>query len=828
MSARLYPLRYRLREARLHPLAAVAALRRRLPAGKGLDTLTPTLLDGNESEGYERELALAMADPHVRNIAITGGYGAGKSSVIRTFKEHHPGFKYASVSLATFRSEGVFTKTAEDGDDRAPIAGPPERPKSDEKKIAKLIERIEETIVQQLLYAVPATKLPRTRLKRIMQPARKQAVWVTMVLCVALIAAARLYLIAAFPPRTLAVDWLTTALLWIPASWAFVAACAVAAGLIYKVVRSLSLLNIDGWSIKGGTIESMQHSSVLHKNVDEIIYCFQNSRIDVVVIEDLDRFGIQDVFVRLREINAIINESPQIKRRVRFVYALNDELFAGNEKTKFFDVVLPVVPVINKENSHAKMIEGLASRSLDGETFAERINDQLVETVSYRVDDMRLVKNIVNELDVFARVLTKDLPLDLDKLFAIITIKNLHSVQYWQLSKRTGFLYQLITGYPTWRNGRADGIRAEIAELEQLVERKRTDVARTVSELRGMVWLQAQSHAGASDATQLNKDGVWYGLTEFRDDETFSALAAGKSTVYFAAGRSGTGGTFRLSDVLTEMDYDARFAAIETVVPEVESRIASRRIALRDNHKLSLSNALQDGYQHDYATDLAAHPLIAYFLDAGYLDEDYPDYLGHFYGHAIGREDMELVFTLRRGAECDVAAVIREPAKFLKKLRPRNLDRGRGLMAELLLYLASSYRIASQGEDAEELARILDDAPTHLERFVDVLDILIEREQDAVFLQAVYHLRSGLIESVLTSQGPNPSHVVAVLNALGLEDLERLGNAHPSIKKRIGSMTDPSTLVAQLTPSGDGWRWLKAASVRFDRLDATTTTPEIL
>src|ERR1700754_2363746 len=455
MSTRLYPLAYRLREAGFHPFSAVAALRRRLPAGKGLDTLTPILLDANQSEGYERELALAMADPHVRNIAITGGDGAGKSSVIRTFKDHHKGVKFASVSLATFRSEGVFTKTAEDGDDRRPIAGPAEEPKSDEKKIATLIERIEETIVQQLLYAVPATKLPRTRLKRIMQPARTRAVWVTIVLCLALLAAARLYLIAAFPPRTLAIDWLTTELLWIPASWAFVAACTVGAGLLYKVVRSLSLLNIDGWSNKGGTIESMQHSSVLHKNVDEIIYCFQNSRIDVVVIEDLDRFGIQDVFVRLREINAIINESPQIKRRVRFVYALNDELFAGSEKTKFFDMVLPVVPVINKENSHAKMIEGLRGRSLGDQTFADRIDDPLVETVSYRVDDMRLVKNIVNELDVFARVLTKDLPLDLDKLFAIITIKNLHSDQYWQLSKRTGFLYHLITGYPAWRNGRA-------------------------------------------------------------------------------------------------------------------------------------------------------------------------------------------------------------------------------------------------------------------------------------------------------------------------------------------------------------------------------------
>ncbi len=832
MSAGRFPLMHRLKEAGLHLAAAAASLRRRLPEEQGLETLTPVRLDATQSERYEREMVLAMTDPHVRNIAITGGYGAGKSSLIRTFKENHRGFTYASVSLATFRKEGIITESADEVDDWPRAVGHANRPTLSDGKVGTLVERIEETIVQQLLYAVPATKLPRTRLKRIMQPSRGRALVATLMLSLAILAGSRLYLITAFPPRTLEIDWLTTKFTWLPVFWAFTIVCAVAACALYQVVRSLSLLNIDGWSIKGGAIESMQHSSVLHKNVDEIIYCFQNSRIDVVVIEDLDRFGIQDVFFRLREINAIINESPKIKRTVRFIYALNDELFAGSEKTKFFDVVLPVVPVINKENSHAKMIDLLKKRSLGGKTFAEGIDDELVETVSYRIDDMRLVKNIVNELDVFARILAKDLPLVWNKLFALIVVKNLHSDQYWQLSKRTGFLYSLISGYTPWRNLRAEGIRTELAELEQVLARKQKDVARTRSELRASVWYQAQLHAGASIATHLYRGSTPYTFIEFLEDDTFAELASSTSTVQFVGNGSRIGQTFLVSAILTGMDYDARYLAIEADDPEVRSRLAVKHDELRDLHKLPLSEALLKGYQREYADDLTAHETIRYLLVAGHLDEDYGDYLGHFYGHAIGREDMELVFALRRGEECDVAAAIKEPEKFLKKLRTRNMDHGRGIISELLFYLAHSYRVAPQAPHVDDLRRILDDAPAHLPRFLDALDILIERQEEAVVLQAIYGLRSTLFAFVLAGHGPSPdapkpSHIVAMLNALDLDQLKRLDNADSSIKERIEALTDASALVVHLSPSSDGWQWLTEAEVRFDRL-ITSTPPEVL
>ena len=84
---------------------AAAAAREYLavPSGKNVfEPLTPVLLEVDRSQRYESELLSALSNDQIRNIAITGEYGAGKSSVIRTFADRHPELTYAFVSLAAF------------------------------------------------------------------------------------------------------------------------------------------------------------------------------------------------------------------------------------------------------------------------------------------------------------------------------------------------------------------------------------------------------------------------------------------------------------------------------------------------------------------------------------------------------------------------------------------------------------------------------------------------------------------------------------------------------------------------------------------------------
>lgn len=91
--------------------------------------------------------------------------------------------------------------------------------------------------------------------------------------------------------------------------------------------------------------------SIFNKNMDEIVYFFEETGYDTVFIEDLDRFESTEIFIKLRELNTILNNYEQIKKRIAFVYAIRDDIFVKDERTKFFDFIIPVIPIINSTNS---------------------------------------------------------------------------------------------------------------------------------------------------------------------------------------------------------------------------------------------------------------------------------------------------------------------------------------------------------------------------------------------------------------------------------------------------------------------------------------------
>jgi hypothetical protein len=156
------------------------------------EPLTPVLLEDDRFTRYEQELLGALNNDEVLNIALTGGYGAGKSSVVKTFFERNPQFPYVTVSLATFSQEAPVEASrpldAQVLGDRVSKSTAP-AVKGVEASTSELLNRIEETIVQQLLYSVRADQLPKTRLKRIVQASNTVillrtsflAAWVTVV-----------------------------------------------------------------------------------------------------------------------------------------------------------------------------------------------------------------------------------------------------------------------------------------------------------------------------------------------------------------------------------------------------------------------------------------------------------------------------------------------------------------------------------------------------------------------------------------------------------------------------------------------------------------------
>ena len=63
--------------------------------------LAPTDSLDSESESL-KTLHWAISNPQIKNIALAGPYGAGKSSIIRSYLRQHPKCKAIDLSLATF------------------------------------------------------------------------------------------------------------------------------------------------------------------------------------------------------------------------------------------------------------------------------------------------------------------------------------------------------------------------------------------------------------------------------------------------------------------------------------------------------------------------------------------------------------------------------------------------------------------------------------------------------------------------------------------------------------------------------------------------------
>ena len=271
-------------------------------------------IDNADDTTYNEALKWALGNTKITNIALTAPYGAGKSSILRTFEKHNKDHKYLNISLATFD----------------------ENEKSDNHSIEK-------SILQQMFYKVKTKAIPYSRFKRIINT---KFLFLKSVFIF-------LWLLSTF---ILFKSEMIKEILYLPDGlyiWSFLLFVVGSFIIIYKIFEKFSNIKLHKINLQNPEIEIDNGSevSILNKHLDEILYFFEVTQFDVVIIEDLDRFENPDIFTKLRELNALINNSEQINKRIVFIYAIRDNMFQDENRTKFFDFMIPVIPFINSSNS---------------------------------------------------------------------------------------------------------------------------------------------------------------------------------------------------------------------------------------------------------------------------------------------------------------------------------------------------------------------------------------------------------------------------------------------------------------------------------------------
>lgn len=421
-------------------------------------------------EPYVRYLVAALrnrTDTAPRNIALSAGYGLGKSSVMRGVVRAFPG-RVVNVTLGPLK-RGIGPASAKD----------------DPEETAREVRYIQREVVKQLLYSAKQASLPRSRFRRldrfrlrIVGPIVVPVVGILLLLVYNNNLAARLELLidqAGIPV------WGAYLIAWLGLTVAVVVVVSrlgvvVRVGKVTAGSNSIELTGDD----KG--------SDFFDRYLDEIVYFFQRTKRDIVVFEDIDRFGNADVFEELRELNTLLNQASQIPRRpIRFVYSVRDSLFdewpadsdgslpmslrRATQRMKFFDLVVPMVPTITHRTARDVL-------KRFRETYPEEVvSDEMLQEVARNVPDMRVLTGILNEFKVFRTITTgADRPeLDPNESFALLVYKVHEAADFELVQFNESKLDKLFDHAEAIVQARASELGVALAQWDPGAEKLRTD-----------------------------------------------------------------------------------------------------------------------------------------------------------------------------------------------------------------------------------------------------------------------------------------------------------------------------------------------------------------
>ena len=394
---------------------------------------------------YVEKLEQAVRNPKVRNIALTGSYGTGKSSVIQGLIERI----HSSKELKKIRPITISLPTIQVADE------------SDFKN--DRTDRIQRDIVKQLLYRSNPRKMRGSQYRRITHVTAPQRV----ITC---------FIVAAFLTFTFWLlakpdwhwHWSQGGSLW--GYWQPAAVQTILWGLtLYIDWMWANKPALKGLQLGPAKLELEKNdSSYFDKYLNEIIYYFEVSGTNLVIFEDLDRFNDPYIFDALHELNELINISlgqerfiEQKNPPVKFLYATRDSIFEHKTKgilkdsnaryshqfeienrTKFFDVIVPIIPFSTSRNAYECLTQLLEDSDFPVKIEIER---KLREIVGSEVSDYRLLANIVSEFQIFTeRILAswggnkeaeEFLKYHANYLFAFIAYKNTHLTDYEKIQK---------------------------------------------------------------------------------------------------------------------------------------------------------------------------------------------------------------------------------------------------------------------------------------------------------------------------------------------------------------------------------------------------------
>jgi len=653
------------------------------------ERLTP--IDDMDLEVYEDAIDYVFDNPDIKNVAITGAYSAGKSSVLASYKKKHEELRFLHISLAHFKS-------------------------TDEENETEIKESVlEGKILNQLIHQIPSEKIPQTNF-RVKQKINSKHV-LKRAVGVVLLFIAIIYFTCFNMWRdyvnTLPENCFKSLLSLSTNQYALIVDGIIITGLfllfVYELINIQKNRNIfRKLNLQGNEIEIFEErdDSYFDKYLNEVLYLFENSDADVIVFEDMDRFNTIKIFERLREVNTLANIQLQKenKKVLRFFYLLRDDIFISKDRTKFFDYIVPVVPVVDWSNSYDQFISHLKNGGL-----FEKFNESFLQGLSLYIDDMRLLKNIYNEFVIYYNRINIT-ELDCNKMLAIIAYKNLFPSDFADLQLNKGFVYTLF-------NSKNDFIENEIKSLQNFISQRQNHIDKLKSEhfdtIEELNVVFAHKYLNNYNWEHKQGDELNDFVTNYLNEDRIKEYLSRKQGIDYKKG----GKIFELQQEIYNMEQE-----LNKIHNKQLFQIISRE-NIDSIFKITTKNEIGEITNFNEIKSSEYFDLLKFLVRYGYIDETYADYMSYFYENSLSRIDKIFLRSITDKKAKEYTYQLKNPQLVVSRLRLVDFDQEEILNFDLLTYLLhSSFN------------------PEYIERFIDQL----KNTKNFKFIGAYFDITSEL------------------------------------------------------------------------------------
>ena len=599
--------------------------------------------EDEDKSSYEEEfnqIKYALENDKVKNIAILGKFGIGKSSLISSFFKHAQinnkkisEKEYVTVSLADFDylkenssdniEENLADNSKSDNDNNSDITAKNSSNASSENRVDSSnknnhssdkssyqnLDAVEKEIIRQLSFGKLSKNVPISFLSKF-----KTRLWDTFVISLYLSPLLVLFLSSFFikdeivhlfnyvPGCTLTKLFVLTA---ITVAYVFIFFKFLSPRLRFKHL-SFSSLSIS--------VEQRDSDNIIDAYLDEITFLFEQSKCKYVIFEDLDRGNNPEVFTHLRNLNIVLNNDIRCKnknrcfwkrcqRRIVFIYLLRNDLLSPHDMVKFFDFTISITPYAASSNiayhalkirnelfAYYKKIED--DKSLEDELKASQdFGDNVLANQQYKITQMSSESKIFKRSKLFTEE-----ALDNDFIISVSRfVGDLRNV------KQIFNDYQLLIGNFEFLFDESKNIAKKIFSISVL----KKDYPSDYNEL-------------------LSNTGKLYELMN-RQEEYLSFVEANKKF-------------FEKKNTISCEDLESKIQQ-----EDVKKRDKTRSIVVESNFSDYTKNLDKAEYFYsfydlvnrkdcnpDFSSYVKQRPLLRYLLCNNYLSEDYRFYVTKF------------------------------------------------------------------------------------------------------------------------------------------------------------------------------------------------------